>query len=438
MTAPAGPRKLSAEPRTLGQSSVRARIAVACAGLFLIVGGVLIAATYGIVGQISNQELPKIKFATLPSYQKLQSACHGARASGTILRDPAIVRKCRLEQEELRTLAGQAAIRQRSSDRREFLAYSLAGLGVTTLLAGALGWAVAGRVLRPLRAITQAARAASQENLDQRLGLAGPPDELKELADTFDGMLARLDAAFASQRRFVANASHELRTPLTEMRTLIDVTMAKPARSVRQLESVVAGVRAAVDKSEELIEALLTLARSDRGVGATEVVDLPTAVEDAADLLGPAAAAAQVKIETALGDARAAGDRVLLERLVTNLLDNAIRYNVPGGWVQATTGRQANGVHLTVANSGQPIPVGQVPGLFEPFRRLRPRTGTGTGSGLGLSIVQSVVTAHAGQLSAHARPDGGLEIEITLPAAGPPAHASQVPAGQHTRSATAR
>jgi signal transduction histidine kinase len=437
MTGPADPGRLPARPRAPGLHSVRARVAVACAGLFLVVGGVLIAATYGIVGHISNPGLAKIKLATLPSYQKLQRACQGAKANGTILQDPAVARQCRRDRFDLHTLAGQAALRQRSSDRREFLEYSLAGLGVTTLLAGALGWAVAGQVLRPLRAITEAARAASQENLDQRLALTGPPDELKELADTFDGMLARLDAAFASQRRFVANASHELRTPLTEMRTLIDVTMAKPARSVRQLESVVAGVRAAVDKSEELIEALLTLARSDRGVGATEVVDLPTAVEDAADLLGPAAAAAQVKIETALGDARAAGDRVLLERLVTNLLDNAIRYNVPGGWVQATTGRQADGVHLTVANSGQPIPADQVPGLFEPFRRLGPRTGTGTGSGLGLSIVQSVVTAHGGQLTAQARPDGGLKIEITLPAAGPPARTSRIPASPRAQPAPA-
>jgi hypothetical protein len=157
---PSRPRKLSAGPRTLVRSSVRARIAVACAGLFLVVGGVLIAATYGIVGHISNHELAKIRLAALPSYQKLQTACQSAHANGTILQDPAFARKCRYE---LHTLVEQTAIRQRNSDRREFLAYSLAGLGVTTLLAGALGWAVAGRVLSPLRAITEAARAASQE-----------------------------------------------------------------------------------------------------------------------------------------------------------------------------------------------------------------------------------------------------------------------------------
>ena len=154
-----------------------------------------------------------------------------------------------------------------ASKQRGFLEFTLAGLGLGTLLAGGLGWAVSRRVLRPLAAVTTAAQIASQENLDQRLALAGPPDELKELADTFDAMLARLDAAFASQRRFIANASHELRTPLTEMRTLIDVTTARPAASAAHLKPVLAAIGTAVDKSEELIEALLTLARSDRGPG---------------------------------------------------------------------------------------------------------------------------------------------------------------------------
>ena len=199
------------------------------------------------------------------------------------------------------------------------------------VLTGGLGWAVTRRVLRPLAAVTTAAQAASQENLDQRLALAGPPDELKELADTFDAMLARLDAAFASQRRFIANASHELRTPLTEMRTLIDVTTARPAAPAAHLEPVLAAIGTAVDKSEELIEALLTLARSDRGPGSAELVDLPTAVEDAIDLIGQAAAARQIQIGTTLQDAQDTGKRVLLERLVSNLIENAVRHNVTRG-----------------------------------------------------------------------------------------------------------
>jgi signal transduction histidine kinase len=305
------------------------------------------------------------------------------------------------------------------------------------LLAAGLGWAVSRRVLRPLTAVTTAAQAASQENLGQRLALAGPPDELKELADTFDAMLARLEAAFASQRRFVANASHELRTPLTEMRTLIDVTMARPAVSGAQLEPVLAAIGAAVDKSEELIEALLTLARSDRGPGPAELVDLPTAVEDAIDLIGPAAVARQIQIGTALEDAQVTGDRVLLERLVSNLIDNAVKHNVTGGWVLASTKSGTGVAELTVTNGGEHIPSDQVTGLFEPFRRLSGRTGNRPGSGLGLSIVASVANAHGGHAEAHARPDGGLDVQITLPAAATaqpvprrtPGHALKPPGG---------
>jgi signal transduction histidine kinase len=229
-------------------------------------------------------------------------------------------------------------------------------------------------------------------------------------------MLARLEAAFASQRRFVANASHELRTPLTEMRTLIDVTTARPAASAAELEPVLAAIGAAVDRSEELIEALLTLARSDRGPGPAELVDLPTAVEDAIDLIAPAAAARQIRIDTALQNAQVSGDRVLLERLVSNLIDNAVKHNVTGGWVLASTRTGAGTAELTVANGGEPIPADQVTGLFEPFRRLGGRTGNRPGAGLGLSIVASVAQAHGGHAQAHAGPAGGLDVQITLPA----------------------
>jgi signal transduction histidine kinase len=394
------------------RSSVRARIAIACAGLFLVLGGILIAATYGLVAHGTAQGPGKT--ISVPPGRQTQidhmiAEClsgHGSR--------PASARVSRCRQEATATYSAGAA-QQGSGDRREFLMYSLAGLGLATVLAGGLGWAFSGRVLRPLRAITAAARTASQENLDQRLALAGPHDELKELADTFDAMLARLDAAFASQRRFVANASHELRTPLTEMRTLIDVTLARPATSPRQIEPLLAKIRDAVDKSEGLIEALLTLARSDRGLGHAEVVDLPTAVEDAIDMIGTAAAAKHVRIETALQDAQVTGDRVLLERLASNLIDNAVRHNKAGGWVLASTRQEAGVAVLTVASSGEPIPPDQVTGLFEPFRRLAGRAGSRPGTGLGLSIVASVAKAHGGRAEAHARPEGGLEVQIRLP-----------------------
>jgi signal transduction histidine kinase len=365
------------------RGSIRARIVIACAGLFLVPGAILIGVAYTQIGHILVVQSGPRQGTVMPG------GANNPQVFATV----------------------------DASKRAGFLEFALAGLGLGTLLAAGLGWAVSGRVLRPLTAVTKAAQAASQENLGQRLALTGPPDELKELADTFDAMLARLEAAFASQRRFVANASHELRTPLTEMRTLIDVTAAKPAASAAQLEPVLAAIGAAVDKSAELIEALLTLARSDRGPGPTELVDLPTAVEDAIDSVGPAAKARQIQIGTALQDAQVTGDRVLLERLVSNLLDNAVKHNVTGGWVRASTRTGTGFAEITVSNGGERIPADQVPGLFEPFRRVAGRTGNQPGSGLGLSIVASVANAHGGHAEAQARPGGGLDVQITLPAA---------------------
>jgi signal transduction histidine kinase len=370
------------------RNSIRARIVIACAALFLVLGAILIGAAYTQVGRVLEIQFPRGEVTSQ----------HG---TGTYVHD---------------TNNRQITATVDASKRRGFLVFTLAGLGLGTVLAAGLGWAVSRRVLRPLTAVTTAAQAASQDNLDRRLALAGPPDELKDLADTFDAMLARLEAAFASQRRFVANASHELRTPLTEMRTLIDVTTARPATSPEQLQPVLAAIGAAVDKSEELIEALLTLARSDRGLGPAELVDLPTAVEDAIDLIGPAAAARQIQISTALQNAQVTGDRILLERLVRNVIDNAIKHNVTGGWVLASTRTDAGTAQLSVANGGEHIPADQVTGLFEPFRRLCGRTGNRPGTGLGLSIVASVAHIHGGHAQAHARPDGGLDVQITLPA----------------------
>jgi signal transduction histidine kinase len=377
------------------RSSIRARIMIACAGLFLVLGGILIAAAYTQVGRVLEiQSAPRgevIKPGNTPYFSVTVDA----------------------------------------SKRQGFLVFTLAGLGLGTVLAAGLGWAASRRVLRPLTAVTTAAQAASQDNLDRRLALAGPPDELKELADTFDAMLARLEAAFASQRRFVANASHELRTPLTEMRTLIDVTAARPTVAAAELAPVLAAIGAAVDRSEELIESLLTLARSDRGPGPAELVDLPTAVEDAVDQFAAAAAARQIRIDTTLQDAQVTGDRVLIERLVSNLIDNAVKHNVTGGWVLAATRTDAGTAELTVANGGERIPADQVTGLFEPFRRLAGRTGHRPGAGLGLSIVASVAHAHGGHAEAHAGSDGGLDVQVTLPAAAN-GHRHAAPAGRGT------
>jgi signal transduction histidine kinase len=306
---------------------------------------------------------------------------------------------------------------QRATAVHQLLLYSLVGLGIMGAVSGAVGWLVAGRALRPVHAITGAARRASEENLGERLALAGPPDELKELADTYDAMLARLDAAFASQRRFVANASHELRTPLTVMRTAIDVTLAKPDRTPAQLEDMAAEVRAGVDRAEALIEALLTLARSDRGATAVELTDLSVLAEDALDAAGPAIRAGSLGLETALQPAPSCGDLVLLDRLVANLVDNAVRHNSPGGWIQVATGMRHGQAYLTVTNGGPVIGEDVAPLLFEPFRRLDGPAGSGPGTGLGLSIVRSVATAHHGLVTARSQPAGGLEVTVLLPGA---------------------
>jgi signal transduction histidine kinase len=313
---------------------------------------------------------------------------------------------------------------QRDAAVHQLLLYSLIGLGIMGALSGAVGWLVAGRALRPVHAITGAARRASEENLGERLALAGPPDELKELADTYDAMLARLDAAFASQRRFVANASHELRTPLTVMRTAIDVTLAKPGRTPAQLESMAAEVRGAVDRAEALIEALLTLARSDRGTAAVEPADLAVLAEDALDAAGPAIRAGSLHVETALQPAPTHGDLVLLDRLVANLVDNAVQHNTPGGWIQVATGVRDGLAQLTVTNGGPAIGEDVAPLLFEPFRRVNGhQMGDGAcgrpGTGLGLSIVRSVAIAHQGTVSARSRAAGGLDVSVVLPAVAP-------------------
>ncbi len=254
--------------------SVRARIALACAGLFLVAGGALIAVTYALLDHGLTTSAPPVTKTVIDP--QLLDRCKNAKVSN----DSNLVAKCKAAFNE-GAVAGAKQQGQNALD--QFLIYSLASLGGLTVLAGGVGWALAGRVLRPLQAVTEAARRASEHNLTDRIALQGPKDELKELADTFDGMLDRLDAAFASQRRFVANASHELRTPLTVMRTAIDVTLAKPNRDPAQLEAMALEVRHAVDGAEKLIDALLTLARSDRGQTGAEFVDLATAAEDAID-----------------------------------------------------------------------------------------------------------------------------------------------------------
>jgi signal transduction histidine kinase len=400
-------------PRAAGRRPVRLRLTLVYSGLFLAAGAVLLAVTYGLVAQsLSTTPSPAVT-----SSQASQYVDQALRACKTESLSAAELAKCtNVAEQSLNGVSKASEEFQRSRTLNHLLDYSLAALAAIVLASTWLGWIVAGRALRPVHAITAAARRASEENLGERIALAGPDDELKELADTFDAMLGRLDAAFASQRRFVANASHELRTPLTVMRTAIDVTLAKPGRTPAQLEAMAVEVRQAADRAEALTEALLTLARSDRGTGPTEPLDVAVLAEDALDAAAPAIRAHPVTVQAALEPAPAVGDPVLVERLVTNLIDNAIRHNAADGWIQVATGTRGGMAFIDVANGGPLIPAELVPSLFEPFRRLSGRSGSPDGTGLGLSIVQSVALAHRGQVTARQRPAGGLEVSVLLPA----------------------
>jgi signal transduction histidine kinase len=421
---------------------VRLRLTLVYSGLFLLAGVVLLAVTYGLVAGTLPAKVPGAGASGTPlpltssdvkgfPDSELALLCKTGQATSDELS------KCKvLAQAAYQSALQAGATTARANTLDHLLFTSLGGLAVTALLSAFLGWVVAGRALRPVHAITAAARRASEENLGERIALAGPPDELKDLADTFDAMLTRLDAAFTSQRRFVANASHELRTPLTVMRTAIDVTLAKRDRTPAQLEAMAIEVRRAAERAESLIEALLTLARSDRGPGTRSSLDVAICAEDALDAAAPAIRAASLRVTSDLAAAPATGDPVLVERLVANLVDNAVRHNAMGGWVEVSAGSRDGMAFLSVANGGPVIAEADVETLFEPFRRLRPGIGGSVdggpvadgltqaraehacreGVGLGLSIVRSVVAAHHGKVTARAGTAGGLEVLVLLPA----------------------
>jgi signal transduction histidine kinase len=275
-----------------------------------------------------------------------------------------------------------------------------------------LGWVIAGRALRPLRTITETARDISASNLHRRLDLAGPDDELKQLGNTVDGLLARLETSFEAQRQFVANASHELRTPLTLERTLLELALSDPNASIDSYRHTCEQLLAVGEQQERLIEALLTLSRSQRGLDSRQPVDLSA-------ITAAAAAAADhdgLALDTALQPARTTGNPRLVERLVANLLSNAVRHNVAGGHISLTTETRDGHAVLTVANTGPKIPPGELERIFQPFQRLDPaRTSNGNGLGLGLSIVKAIADAHEATVTTDAPAEGGLHIRVSFP-----------------------
>jgi signal transduction histidine kinase len=302
-------------------------------------------------------------------------------------------------------------------DLHALLVESGIALAATVALAFALGWLVAGRVLRPLRAITATARRISATSLHERLALAGPDDEFKELADTLDGLFARLEASFTAQRNFVASAAHELRTPLTLDKTLLQVVLRNPRSTTEQWRATGAELLESGLQQERTLEALLTLATSEAGIGRHEPVDLAKVVTAG---LGPVRADAGrlgLDVQTSIGPAPMLGDPDLIARLVANLVDNAVRHNVPGGTIEVGTTRRDGQAVLTVTNGGPVIPPGEVGRLLQPFQRLATaRSSDGAGHGLGLPIVRAIATAHGATLITRARPEGGLHVQVSFPA----------------------
>ncbi len=314
-------------------------------------------------------------------------------------------------------------------DKREILIICAIALAAIVAAAGSIGWIIAGRVLRPLRTITAAARRIAASSLHERLALHGPDDELKELADTLDNLFARLEASFDAQRRFAANASHELRTPLTRERALLQVTLADPASTAGTWRAVSRELLASNAEQERLIEALLTLANGEAGAGEREPLDLAAIASEALAVPRPAIGRLGLHVGTDMQPAILDGDPLLVQQLVTNLIDNAVRHNIPGGDIQVATATSNGRAVLSVTNSGQVIPPAEVDRLFQPFQRLGPRPARRDGGhGLGLSIVRAIATAHGATIAARAVPEGGLAVDVTFlprPAASRAALGSQ-------------
>jgi signal transduction histidine kinase len=392
---------------TRPRPTVRARLTLLYTGLFAVCGAIVVAVSYTLVAQLGAAGQSQQRFLSADVPASVAAVCRSAK----LTRDQGIIAKCNA------ALKLQGAQAQRDLILSHLLRYSLITLAVVIALAAILGWIFSGRALRPVQLIAAAARAASEHNLSARVALRGPRDELHELAETFDAMLDRLQAAFEGQRRFIANASHELRTPLAVMRTTVDVVLDNPDSTPGDLRGMAADVRAAVDHAEQLIGALLILARNEqRGLTVHEEVDLATVAEDVLDTAG----LGDRRVHATLEPAVISGDPVLAERLIANLVDNAVRYNAAAGDIWISTRTMAGSSQLTVANTGPAVSPADADRIFQPFQRLSDRT-SHDGSGLGLAIVASIAAIHGGTATARPRNDGGLSVTVTMPSAGAPA-----------------
>jgi signal transduction histidine kinase len=371
--------------------SIRLRLAAFLTALFVLLGGALLGVSYALVRSNLTHDRQREETA----------ADAGLHEAVSPEQRPVILEQFRAAQDELV-----------DDTLRELTWQYLAIMAAMAVLSGGLGWFVSGRVLRPISEITETARRVSQESLHERIALEGPDDELRQLADTFDSMLARLEAGFDRQAAFARNASHELRTPLSVIRTEADVTLADEADDPEALRRSLTAVREAGERSERLVDSLLTLARADRGDHRRSEVDLGGLVReltDERDLDG-------LRLELALGRAGVLGDRELLRTMVANLIDNAVRHNTAGGWIEVRTDSDGDEARLEISNSGSVTTAEEAASLTEPFRRMGAAR-TGDGVGLGLSIAASVAQAHGGELTIDPLDQGGLQVSIHLPTA---------------------
>ena len=406
----------------LPRPSIRLRLTAWYATIFIAMGTVLLAFSYAVVRHEFRDEQGKVHVA-VEEFAPIKSGEPAFRLKvlpGIPPENTSQVRTLSREERAAYLHARNAYATQvhAANDRalrRVLLAFGGALL-LVTFASVVAGWIVAGRALRPISRITATARSISDRTLDARIDLRGPRDELRELADTFDSMLERLEAAFESQRRFVANASHELRTPLAIVRTELDVTLDDPDADADELRSMALVVRDANERMERLIASLLALASSEGGIVQARQADLAEIVTPA--LEREAFVDGALQLEATLAPAPVVGDPVLLERLAENLVENAVRYNAAVGWVRVRTGIERGEATLHVANPGARIEPGDVEGLLEPFRRLESSRSRSTGGyGLGLAVVRAVAQSHGGRVAVLARREGGLEVTVSLPLA---------------------
>lgn len=454
------PRRFASPSRLrLPRRTARLRLSALYSGLFLVSGAALVAATYLLFERATDEKaprLPKIPRGaikdllgtnpytnTLPQLQNVKRLLTKDGNTLAAPGNPLVRDKLQLGQDEHQLAtsvsqlthaihqvaqAGIVEATQRATDSHQLLITSGIALAIATVLALLAGWFVSGRMLRPIRTITRTAQRISSSNLHERLALTGPEDELKELGDTLDDLFGRLDAAFEAQRRFVANASHELRTPLTVERTILQVALDNPDTTNATWRATAREALAYGDEQTRLIEALLALASSERGVDGYESLDLATVVTAALVAIQPEADQLGIHVVRVTESAPLDGDPLLIERLVANLLHNAVRHNAADGRVEVTIEVRDDHAVFSVANTGSLIPPTEVDRLFQPFQRLDPRrTHHKDGHGLGLSIVRAITSAHQATISAYPLRDGGLFVSVVFP----------IPTNtQHTRAGT--